>query len=98
MQIECKCGSQEVFLQEKGSQVGAYCKKCGKWIKWVSKNERRVIEHNAVEQEKPEKKTISHDEYVELDGLLYVHWIDLSHEDAEAIKKVINDAVEREGE
>lgn len=45
-----KCGSIDIFLKESGSQTGLYCGDCGKWIKWVSKNEiplvKRFIEEN----------------------------------------------------
>lgn len=46
MEIKCKCGSTNVFLENKGSQVGIYCSACGKWIKWATKEEARVIKHN----------------------------------------------------
>lgn len=46
MEIKCKCGSTNVFLENKGSQVGIYCSECGKWIKWATKEEARVIKHN----------------------------------------------------
>lgn len=32
-----KCGSMDVFIEERGSQNGLYCSEgCG-WIKWISK-------------------------------------------------------------
>lgn len=45
-----KCGSMDVFIEEKGSQNGLYCSEgCG-WIKWVSKKDlpyvREQIEDN----------------------------------------------------
>jgi hypothetical protein len=45
MGIKCKCGSTNVFLEEKGSQKGIYCSECGKWIKWATKDEARLINH-----------------------------------------------------
>lgn len=46
MKIECNnCGSENVFLEKKGNQTGIYCAECGKWIKWATKEEIRVIEH-----------------------------------------------------
>lgn len=45
MEIKCKCGSTNVFLEEKGSQKGIYCSECGKWIKWATKDEARLINH-----------------------------------------------------
>jgi len=45
-----KCGSLELFIKESGSQTGLYCSECGKWIKWLPKNEielaKRFIENN----------------------------------------------------
>lgn len=47
MKIECNnCGSENVFLEKKGNQTGIYCAECGKWIKWATKEEIRVIGHN----------------------------------------------------
>lgn len=45
-----KCGSMDVFIEEKGSQNGLYCSEgCG-WIKWISKKDlpylRKQIEDN----------------------------------------------------
>lgn len=46
--IECKrCGSKKVFTEEKGSQTGIYCSECGKWIKWGTKEEIRLIHHTS---------------------------------------------------
>ena len=54
---------------------------------------------NDNEEIKAEKDSkISHGEYVDLDGLLFAEWGALTKEDAESIKKIISDAVEREGE
>lgn len=40
MDLKCrKCSDNEFYLQQKGMQVGAYCKNCGSWIKWVGKKE-----------------------------------------------------------
>jgi uncharacterized Zn finger protein len=44
--MKCKrCGSEHVFLKSAGSNVGIYCADCGKWVKWATKDEVRVIEH-----------------------------------------------------
>lgn len=46
-----KCGSVDVFLDDRGSQVALMCGDCGKWIKWVGKSEiplvKRWIESNS---------------------------------------------------
>lgn len=39
-----KCGSKDFHLEIKGNNTGLYCNKCGKWIKWLSKDEIRVFE------------------------------------------------------
>lgn len=42
---ECpKCQSKDVFIQKSGNQVGLYCGDCGKWIKWLNKDEQRLAE------------------------------------------------------
>lgn len=47
MEIKCsKCGSTNVFTETKGTQIGIYCAECGKWIKWGTKNEIRLINHS----------------------------------------------------
>ena len=53
MEIRCKkCGSTKVFTDTKGNQTGIYCSDCGKWIKWATKNEIRLIEHNSTSDAK----------------------------------------------
>ena len=42
---ECsKCQSKDVFIQKSGNQVGLFCGDCGKWIKWLNKDEQRLAE------------------------------------------------------
>jgi hypothetical protein len=42
---ECsKCNSSDVFMKQSGNQTGLYCGDCGKWIKWLDKNEQRLVE------------------------------------------------------
>lgn len=53
MKIRCKkCGSTKVFTDTKGNQTGIYCSDCGKWIKWATKDEIRLIEHNSTSDAK----------------------------------------------
>lgn len=50
-----KCGNKDrkiTFMKSKGNQTGLYCGSCGKWIKWLSKDEARVYEHQKDENEK----------------------------------------------
>lgn len=46
-----KCGSSSLFMEQKGSNIGLYCKHCGAWQKWLNKNETRLFtENNKVER------------------------------------------------
>lgn len=50
MTITCKkCGIVDGFIEEKGAQAGLYCDKCGRWIKWLSRDEARLFEHNGIQ-------------------------------------------------
>ena len=40
-----KCGCEDMFVKKSGNQSGLYCSSCGKWYKWLSKNELNVIEN-----------------------------------------------------
>ena len=43
--MKCKkCGNDSYFTQVKGNNMGAYCCKCGAWIKWLNKDERNLQE------------------------------------------------------
>lgn len=39
-----KCNSKDVFVQTSGNNTGLYCGDCGKWIKWLNKDEQRLAE------------------------------------------------------
>lgn len=43
-----KCSSQDVFMTKNetktGIQIGIYCDRCLRWIKWANKEERRIYE------------------------------------------------------
>ena len=43
--LKCKCGSTDVqdISSDFGNTLGIYCKKCGRFIKWASKEERNLI-------------------------------------------------------
>lgn len=43
----CKCGNTHFFTEKHGTQTGLYCSACGKWQKWLSKNEARAFDHAA---------------------------------------------------
>ena len=51
--FECeKCNSKDVFVEQNGNNIGLYCSDCGKWIKWLNKDELRLAERQIKEQEK----------------------------------------------
>lgn len=37
-----------MFVEIQGNRKGLYCGKCGKWIKWLNKNEFRIIKYQNV--------------------------------------------------
>lgn len=39
---KCKCGCNDFFFADKGSQKGIYCSYCGKWFKWADKDEQNL--------------------------------------------------------
>lgn len=39
---KCKCGHNDFFFTDKGSQKGIYCSFCGKWLKWADKDEQNL--------------------------------------------------------
>lgn len=59
MEYQCKkCGSSNMFTEKVGSNVGLYCQSCGKWQKWLNKNENRAFEHKMREATKEEQENI----------------------------------------
>lgn len=58
MKYKCKCGCTDMFVQSKGNNIGLYCKSCGKWQKWLNKDEFRAFEYNMREATKEEQKEI----------------------------------------
>lgn len=49
MDMVCKCGSKEFFTEKHGNQTGLYCSDCGKWQKWLAKDEVRLFNHGVKE-------------------------------------------------
>lgn len=39
-----KCGSIDVFIDDRGEQKALMCGDCGCWIKWLGKNEVPLVE------------------------------------------------------
>lgn len=40
----CKCGNTTFFFRHKGIHIGAYCSKCGAWLKWLNSSEQNIAE------------------------------------------------------
>lgn len=40
-----KCGCEKMFTEHNGNNTGLYCSACGKWIRWLSKDELRAFNH-----------------------------------------------------
>lgn len=60
MNYKCKCGSMDFFTEPKGNNIGLYCSMCGKWKKWLSKDEALAFQHNQAskKQKRLIKRTI----------------------------------------
>lgn len=39
---KCKCGSTNLFVEIQGARKGLYCGECGRWQKWITKQELQV--------------------------------------------------------
>ena len=39
-----KCGSNDVFIDDRGKQKALICGDCGIWIKWIGKKELILVE------------------------------------------------------
>lgn len=52
MNMVCKCGGKEFFTEEHGNQTGLYCSACGKWQKWLKKDEIRLFNHGCQGRER----------------------------------------------
>ena len=37
-----KCSSTDLFIEIQGNRRGLYCKNCGKWQKWITKQELQI--------------------------------------------------------
>ena len=66
IRIRCKyCFGMETVLREKGPHIGAYCANCGRWLKWLSKDEKNFTDPGIkLEPVKIENKIDSTDEEV----------------------------------
>lgn len=46
-----KCGSLDVYTKKNGSATGLYCGDCGKWIKWLNKEDKILFEKQKEENQ-----------------------------------------------
>ncbi len=37
-----KCNSEKLFVEIQGTRRGLYCGNCGKWQKWITKQELQI--------------------------------------------------------
>ena len=43
MQTKCnKCNSNKLFVEIQGTRRGLYCGECGKWQKWITREELQI--------------------------------------------------------
>lgn len=64
MQYKCiKCNGSKMFTEKHGNNVGLYCESCGKWQRWLGKDELRAFEYSMREATKEENEAI--DKYLE---------------------------------
>ena len=43
---KCSCGCEDFYIEKHGNNTGLYCKSCGKWQKWLNKDEVKLWEYN----------------------------------------------------
>ena len=54
MKLTCKhCGNFTFYEEDRGQHKGIYCSKCGKWVKWVNKNDLSALKSSGVLVSKP---------------------------------------------
>lgn len=39
-----KCGSIDLYIDDRGNQKALMCNYCEKWIKWIGKNEIQLVQ------------------------------------------------------
>jgi Fe2+ or Zn2+ uptake regulation protein len=40
--VICKCGSEDIFALQSKQHIKLICAKCGRYIKFANKNEKRI--------------------------------------------------------
>ena len=84
----CVCGSKEFYTKQNtklnnGIQTGLYCSGCGRWIKWLGKEEVRLFEKYLEES----KMEIEEDEFKNQFDISQVSNEELPEELARRIRK-----------
>ena len=46
-----RCGSIDFFTEPRGCNIGLFCSMCGKWKKWLNKDEAMAFQHNQATKE-----------------------------------------------
>ena len=54
-----KCGSVDVFIQDRGNQKALICGDCSAWLKWIGKAELPLVERYIVSNSDIEKIEIN---------------------------------------
>jgi len=92
-EYRCVCGSEKFHTKRNtkinnGIQTGLYCSGCGRWIKWLGKEEVRLFE-KYLEFKKTEKMEgdIEEDEFKDQFDITKVSNEELLEELAERIRK-----------
>lgn len=75
-----KCGSKDFHLEIKGNNTGLYCNKCGKWIKWLSKDEIRVFEFYKNNKVKVTENKSASNDFIKEELERFVDFLDITIE------------------
>lgn len=43
-----KCGSDKLFVEIQGNRRGLYCGGCGRWQKWIKKEELQIAKFKGI--------------------------------------------------
>lgn len=66
-----KCGSVDVFIQDRINQKALMCGDCGKWLKWIGNKELPLIERY-IDIQKENVSLIKEDEFTTMEIKLKV--------------------------
>lgn len=53
-----RCKSEDLIIEERNPHNALICKECGKWIKWVNKDEKILIEKMIKKKANKNKKRL----------------------------------------